>query len=126
MKAGAPVKNTSKADFTKAVVAICKLLFVGSAVGANGMPCNVGEITGALLLNALLIVVAKLGSLLSAVANSFNVSSAAGELFTNAAILAAIAWVIVCGSASDLLSASQWVLKAGNWVRHFAVNQVRF
>jgi hypothetical protein len=47
-------------------------------VTVKGVPVNVGDAKGAFKPNALLIIVAKLGSLPNAVANSFNVFNVIG------------------------------------------------
>src|SRR5690606_5941862 len=80
--AGDESTSAARADFTKAVVAICVLLTVCAAVGAVGVPVRAGLASGALSASALEIVVLKLGSLLIAAAISFSVSSVAGAPFT--------------------------------------------
>src|SRR5258706_8947712 len=71
---------------TNAVVAICVELLAPAAVGAVGTPVSAGDARGALSASALVIVVAKFGSLPNAAASSLSVSSAAGDEATSAAI----------------------------------------
>ena len=56
-----------------------------AAVGATGIPVNVGEANGALVPRAVVTVEANDASSLIAAANSFNVSSVAGAASTIAA-----------------------------------------
>ena len=71
------------------------------------VPVNVGLANGALVAIKFVVVVAKLGSLFSAVANSFNVSNVDGAEATKLATVVLIydAWAVDTGLfKSDVLS----------------------
>ena len=92
-------ENAANAAATNAVVATCVVFVPAVAVGAVGVPVSAGLANGALSASAFVMVVAKFASFPKAAANSFSVSSVAGELFTNAANAAATnavvaSWVV--------------------------------
>ncbi|NEG95166.1 hypothetical protein GO456_23240, partial [Leclercia adecarboxylata] len=70
---------------TNSVVASCVSFDDCDAVGAVGLPVSAGLARGAFSASRLVMVVAKFGSLPSAVASSFSVSSVPGAESTSAA-----------------------------------------
>ncbi|MNP27278.1 hypothetical protein D3C76_1201770 [compost metagenome] len=102
-------------------------LSVAGAVGTRGSPVKTGLARGAFSAKALVMVVAKFGSLPSAVASSLSVSRAAGDEATSCAIAVITKAVLAdcrvlvpagavgtngvplkSGLASDALSARAW------------------
>ena len=83
--------TTDTAAVTNAVVAICVVFVPAAAVGALGVPVNVGDAIFAFLAISLVTVVAKFSSFPNAVASSWRVFRASGAAPINASIAAATA-----------------------------------
>ena len=84
-------ETTDTAAVTNAVVAIWVVFVPAAAVGALGVPVNVGDAMFAFLAISLVTVVAKFSSLPNAVASSWSVFRASGAAPISASIAAATA-----------------------------------